>query len=82
MLRSNIFSRVGGSLNKLVIQVNGEPKEVGQGWTVARLVRDLGKDRRTVAVEFNGKILAREKYSLTPLSPTDRVEIVHFVQGG
>lgn len=66
----------------MIIQLNGEPKDVPADWTVAALIRDLGRDSRTVAVEFNRRILAREAYSRTSLSPADQLEIVHFVQGG
>jgi len=35
-----------------------------------------------VAVEVNGDILPRARYAERPLAPGDRVEVVHFVQGG
>lgn len=66
----------------MIIKVNGESKEIPEGWTVETLINDLGRDGRTVAVEFNRRILATEAYSRTLLSPADRLEIVHFVQGG
>jgi thiamine biosynthesis protein ThiS len=49
---------------------------------VADLVAELGRHPRTVAVEHNGDILPRDRYATTPLAPGDRLEIVHFVQGG
>lgn len=64
------------------IVLNGEPRRVTDGTTVAGLLEELGRHPRTVAVEHNGKILPRERYSVTPLEDGDRVEVVHFVQGG
>ncbi len=64
------------------IELNGETAEVAVGETVAGLLERLGRDSRTVAVEHNGAILKRESYSSSTLEAGDRVEIVHFVQGG
>ena len=64
------------------IRVNGEPRRLPAGSTVEDLVRSVGRDPRTVAVEYNGEILRRAGYGSTPLEAGDRIEIVHFVQGG
>ncbi len=64
------------------IRLNGEAREVGDDATVLDLLDDLDRHPRTVAVEYNGDILPRERYGETPLSAGDRVEVVHFVQGG
>ncbi len=63
------------------IELNGETAEVAVGETVTGLLKRLGRDPRTVAVEHNGAILKRDRYAAT-LAAGDRVEIVHFVQGG
>jgi sulfur carrier protein len=62
--------------------VNGEPREVPAGSTVADLLASLGRDPRTVAVEHNGDILPRACFGETRLAAGDRLEVVHFVQGG
>lgn len=67
---------------ELEVVVNGEARRVRAGATVLDLVEEAGRDPRTVAVEHNGRILARERYGQTALGEGDRVEIVHFVQGG
>ena len=67
---------------EIEVQVNGEGRRLPQGSTVADLVRGLGRDPRTVAVEYNGDILRRDGYAETVLNAGDRLEIVHFVQGG
>lgn len=64
------------------VTVNGERRQVAAGSTVGDLLADLGRHPRTVAVEHNGAILPRARYAETPLAAGDRLEIVHFVQGG
>jgi thiamine biosynthesis protein ThiS len=64
------------------IFVNGETREVPEGSTVLDLLTEIGRHPRTVAVERNGEILARERYFATALAENDRLEIVGFVQGG
>ncbi len=64
------------------VTVNGESRLLPAGTSVEALVRGLGRDPRTVAVEYNGEILARDRYGSTRLAAGDRLEIVHFVQGG
>ncbi len=65
------------------IQLNGEAMTLAAGDTVADLVgKHLGRDPRTVAVEVNGSILPRPRYAETELAEGDRLEVVHFVQGG
>ncbi|MEE8137293.1 MAG: sulfur carrier protein ThiS [Thermoanaerobaculia bacterium] len=64
------------------VLLNGEARSLASGLTVAGLVRDLGQDPRAVAVEYNGRILPRGRYSETLVHEGDRIEVVHFVQGG
>jgi len=68
--------------NSLSIVVNGEPQRVAPGVTVLDLLSSLGRHPRTVAVELNGDILPRDEYGARPLGQGDRLEVVHFVQGG
>lgn len=64
------------------IRLNGDTHAVEEGDTVLDLLETLDRHPRTVAVEYNGDILPRERYGETSLSVGDRVEVVHFVQGG
>lgn len=66
----------------LEILLNGEPHRLPAGATVLDLVAGLGRDPRTVAVERNGEIVRRAEYGATALAAGDRLEVVHFVQGG
>ncbi len=64
------------------IHLNGDPSTVPAGTTILALLETRGRHPRTVAIEYNGDILGREAYGETELHTGDRVEIVHFVQGG
>ena len=64
------------------IEVNGKPREVDGGMSVADLVAELELDDRLVVVELNREIVRRTERSAVNLEPGDRVEIVHFVGGG
>ncbi len=66
----------------LDVFLNGEPHRVPEGSTVADLVSGLGRDPRTVAVERNGDLVPRARFAETRLAASDRIEVVHFVQGG
>lgn len=67
----------------VALTVNGERREVPQGWTLADLLRALELDPRLVVVEHNRVILReRERYASLPLQGGDTLEIVHFVGGG
>jgi thiamine biosynthesis protein ThiS len=66
----------------LEVVLNGEPHRLAPGATLLDLVAGLGRDPRTVAVERNGSIVRRADYAATVLAPGDRLEVVHFVQGG
>ena len=62
--------------------VNGEPRQVPDGATVADLVTSLGSNPRAVAVERNGDLVPRARFGATALAVGDRIEVVRFVQGG
>jgi thiamine biosynthesis protein ThiS len=65
----------------VTIHVNGHPKEVPDGTTVAQLIQQHNLTPQKVAVELNRRLLRSEKYD-TPLNPNDEVELVTFVGGG
>lgn len=71
-----------GAGEEVEVVVNGEPRRLGAGATVLDLLAAAGRDPRGVAVEHNGRILSRAAYGATVLAAGDRLEIVHFVQGG
>jgi thiamine biosynthesis protein ThiS len=66
----------------VTIAVNGEARQVPAGSGLLDLLADAGRDPRTVAVEYNGEIIRRPQYGEVSFEAGDRLEIVHFVQGG
>ncbi|MBM3973201.1 MAG: sulfur carrier protein ThiS [Planctomycetes bacterium] len=66
----------------IAIHVNGEPRALPAGSTVADLVRELGLRPEQVAVERNKAIVRRADHAATPLADGDRVEVVTFFGGG
>lgn len=66
----------------MIIKVNGEPREIPEGLTVAKLVEHLGMSDGRVAIELNLDILPRALWRETQVQSNDSFEIVHFVGGG
>ncbi len=64
------------------IEVNGQPREVADGATVASLLDELGVARPQVAVELNLEVVPRARHAETELHDGDRLEIVTLVGGG
>lgn len=64
------------------IIVNGEPKELRDGSTVAELVIELGLDKVAAAVEVNKRLVPKRMHTQTVLNSDDRVEVVILVGGG
>jgi thiamine biosynthesis protein ThiS len=66
----------------VIIKVNGEPREIPEGLTVAALLENLGMSDGRVAIERNLDILPRALWRDTLVQSNDSFEIVHFVGGG
>lgn len=64
------------------IQLNGEPREVAEGTTVADLLKELELDARGLAVERNLELAPRTEHATTELTEGDHIEIVTLVGGG
>lgn len=64
------------------IVLNGEPRPVAEGTTVAALVAALGLQPQQVAVEVNREIVPRGTHAQVLLRDGDQLEIVTFVGGG
>jgi thiazole synthase len=67
---------------ELNLTVNGEPRRILAGASIAELVRTLELDPQKVAVERNGLIVPRSTLGEAVLGDGDVLEIVHFVGGG
>jgi len=64
------------------IIVNGQPREVAPGTSVAVLLEELGLAGRPVAVEVNLELIPRGEHAARELAEGDRLEIVTLVGGG
>jgi len=65
------------------VVVNGEPRGVTPGVTLAGFLGELGLDPRMIVVERNREILRdRAAYASIALAEGDMLELVHFVGGG
>jgi sulfur carrier protein len=62
--------------------VNGEPRRVAVGTTVAQLVDELQLAGKRIALEKNGEIVPRSRFPEERLQEGDRLEIVVAVGGG
>ncbi len=66
----------------LSIQVNGEPRRVRAGMSLADLAAELGLAPEKVAVERNLSVVPRSTLAQVLVEDGDEIEIVHFVGGG
>lgn len=64
------------------IVLNGEPRAVDAGTTLASLLEAEGLAGRRVAAEVNGEIVPRGRHAGLALAEGDRVEVVHALGGG
>ena len=64
------------------VVVNGDPRQVQEGMTVAQLLEEMALTGKRLAVEVNLDIVPRSGYCTYKLCVGDRVEIVHAIGGG
>jgi|TARA_Y100000590_G_scaffold69165_1_gene75458 sulfur carrier protein len=70
------------NLNVAKIQLNGDLYEINNGTSLNELLNKLKIQKNKVAVEVNGEIVEKNKYSNLILNKNDKVEIVQFIGGG
>jgi thiamine biosynthesis protein ThiS len=66
----------------LLVEVNGESRDVSASITLAEFVEQLALAPERLAVELNRQVVRRAHWPQTILREGDRLEIVHFVGGG
>ena len=66
----------------MLIQVNGEPREVEGNISLPELIAVLDLKPEQIAIELNHKVVRRAQWDNTLLQADDKVEIVQFVGGG
>ena len=64
------------------VTVNGEPRTIAAGASIAAMLQEIGIDPRKVAVEHNLEVVRRSTLGELAVSDGDAFEIVHFVGGG
>ena len=69
-------------MSELTITLNGDPRRVAAGSSVADLLAQLELPAAKVAVERNLAIVPRSTFADVVLAEGDALEIVHFVGGG
>ena len=70
------------NLNVAKIQLNGDLYEINDGTNLNELLNKLKIVKNKVAIEVNGEIVEKNKYTNLILNKDDKVEIVHFIGGG
>jgi sulfur carrier protein len=68
----------------VTITVNGEPRTLPNGTTVAELLDalDLAAGRRGVAVAVDAEVVPRTEWERTEVAEGARVEVLAAIQGG
>ena len=70
------------NLNVAKIQLNGISYEINDGTNLNELLNELKIQKNKIAVEVNGEIVEKNKYTNLILNKADQVEIVQFIGGG
>jgi thiamine biosynthesis protein ThiS len=70
------------SAEAIEIVVNGQPRQVPAGLTVAGLLAWLGVTAARVGVERNRELVRKAEHDRVRVAAGDRFEIVSFVGGG
>jgi thiamine biosynthesis protein ThiS len=69
-------------LPEIEIRLNGAPRRVSEGASVAALIAELELAPERVAVERNRRLVRRGELASTALENGDELEIVTLVGGG
>ena len=64
------------------VRLNGEPRKLPDGSTMAQAVAELTVTATGVAAAINGDVVPRGSWAATLLRDGDQVEVVTAVQGG
>ena len=64
-----------------MVKINGDLQDVA-GKSIEEFIIEANYDKARVAVEINGDIVPKARYSEVVLADEDSVEVVSFVGGG
>ncbi len=62
--------------------INGEPRQFESSLNLQQLLENMGLQNKRIAIEHNGEIIPRSKFSNYIVTEGDRLEIVVAVGGG
>jgi sulfur carrier protein len=66
----------------MIIEVNGNPREVDEGSTLIALIEAVAGTTRGSAAAVDGEVVPRGDWARFRLGPAHRIEIITAVQGG
>jgi thiamine biosynthesis protein ThiS len=69
-------------MSEVRITVNGKPRSVSTGLSIASMLQEMGLDLGHVAVERNQEVIPRKTWPETTICDGDRIEVVEFMGGG
>lgn len=70
------------TLSPVSVSVNGTPRQVPDGTTLAEVVASLTAAPSGIAAAVNETVVPRDRWPTTALGEGDRVEVLTAVQGG
>ena len=73
---------MSNQIKTITVVLNGEPREVPEGLTVATFLGHLGMPLDRVAVELDRRIVRKTDWESVSIFNGAQVEVVHFVGGG
>ena len=69
-------------MDEIEVQINGVRESVVSGTTVASILETKSVRQEMVAVEINGELIQKGKYSTLALRSGDEMEFLHYMAGG
>lgn len=66
----------------MIIELNGNPHEVNDGATLAKLIESVQGSSRGSAIVVDGTVVPRSEWGTTELEPSQTIELITAVQGG
>ncbi len=73
---------MSNQIKTITVVLNGEPREVPAGLSVATFLTHLGLPADRVAVELDRQIVRKAVWPETLIETGAQIEVVHFVGGG
>ncbi len=64
------------------IQINGKKIKIHKSLNIKSLIKKYKLNEKKIAIEINGSILPKSRYSKKKLKANDKLEIVQFIGGG